>query len=108
MHGSVAVVQSTRILITHAEIDGVPVTVDYADVFVVVREGADGPSATDWEAQVHTRLRHEVTPARHDLTLTAPDDTVYRGTAITRYSDGRRHLFRGDAHLAGFTRDQSS
>lgn len=96
--------ESHRILITHAEIDGIPVDLEYADVFVVVRDGEDAPGPTDWEAQVRTSAHHRVAPARHDLTLTAPDQTVYRGGAITRFSDGRRHLFRGDAELSGFSR----
>jgi len=97
-------VETYRILLSHVDLDGVPVEFDYADVFVVVRDGADAPSSTDWEAQLRTEQFQRITPARHDLALTAPDGTCMRGAAIVRFSDGHRHLFRGDAALEGFER----
>lgn len=94
--------QSYRIVISRADIDGVPVEFDYADVFVVVRDGASEPGPNDWEAQVRTDQYHRLTMARHDLALTAPDGSCMRGAAIVRFSDGHRHLFRGDDDLDGF------
>lgn len=94
--------QSYRIVLSHADINGIPVDFDYADVFVVVREGADGPGPTDWEAQLRTDHYHRLVMARHDLALTAPDGSCMRGAAIVRFSDGHRHLFRGDDDLDGF------
>lgn len=94
--------QSYRILIAHADIDGVPVEFDYADVFVVVRDGAAGPGPNDWEAQLRTDRFQRITMARHELALTAPDGSCMRGAAVVRFSDGHRHLFRGDDHLDGF------
>ena len=99
-------VESYRILIAHVDIDGVPVEFDYGDVFVVLREGATVPGPTDWEAQLRTDQYHRLTMARHELALTAPDGTCMRGAAIVRFTDGHRHLFRGDAQLDGFERDE--
>lgn len=97
--------ESYRILIAHVDIDGVPVEFDYGDVFVVLREGATVPGPTDWEAQLRTDQYHRLAMARHELALTAPDGTCMRGAAIVRFSDGHRHLFRGDDDLDGFERD---
>lgn len=96
--------ESYRIIATHVDLDGLPVEIGYADVFVVVREGLDQPAPTDWEAQMHTDHFFPVTAARHDLAFSIPDGTVLRGAAIVRFSDGHRHLFRGDADLGGFER----
>ena len=96
--------ESYRIAVSRVDLDGMPVEMTYADVFVVVREGEDRPGPTDWEAQVHTDHHLSVRPARHDLAFTVPDGTTLRGAAIVRFSDGRRHLFRGDDELAGFER----
>jgi hypothetical protein len=97
-------VESYRILVVHADIDGIPVEFDYGDVFVVVREGLDEPAPTDWEAQLRTDQFHRLAMARHDLALTVADGTCLRGAAIVRFTDGHRHLFRGDATLEGFER----
>lgn len=94
--------QSYRIVISRADINGVPIEFDYADIFVVVREGATDPGPNDWEAQVRTDQFHRLALARHELALTAPDGSCMRGAAIVRFSDGHRHLFRGDDELSGF------
>lgn len=96
--------ESYRIIASRVDLDGLPVEAGYADVFVVVRDGADQPGPTDWEAQVHTDQYLSVAPARHDLAFSVPDGSVLRGAAIVRFSDGHRHLFRGDAELDGFER----
>lgn len=100
--------QSYRIVLSHADIDGIPVEFDYADVFVVVREGATEPGPTDWEAQLRTDQYHRLAMARHELALTAPDGSCMRGAAIVRFSDGHRHLFRGDDDLDGFVPEDPS
>ena len=97
-------VETYRILLSHVDIDGVPVEFDYGDVYVVVREGDAGPGPTDWEAQLRTEQYQPMLLARHELALTAPDGSCLRGAAIVRFSDGHRHLFRGDDDLAGFER----
>jgi hypothetical protein len=98
-------VETYRILLSHVDIDGVPVEFDYGDVFVVVREGDDAPGPTDWEAQLRTDHYHRLGMARHELALTAADGTCLRGAAIVRFTDGHRHLFRGDDDLDGFERE---
>ena len=74
----------------------------YADVFVVVREGEAGPGPNDWEVTLQTVDDHHLQPGEHDLRLEALDGSALTGRALLRFSDGTRHLFRGDGHLAGF------
>jgi hypothetical protein len=38
----------------------------------------------------------------HDLRLEVMDGSVLSGRALLRFSDGTRHLFRGDGRLTGF------
>ncbi|WP_436795074.1 hypothetical protein [Actinospongicola halichondriae] len=94
--------ESYRIIASHADLDGVPVDFSYADVFVVLRDGASDPAPTDWEAQIHTDRGVPVAQARHELAFEIADGTCLRGPAILRFSDGHRHLFRGDGELDGF------
>ena len=94
--------ESYRIIASHADVDGVPVDFAYADVFVVLRDGADAPAPTDWEAQIRTDRQVPISKTRHDLAFSIPDGTCIRGTAFVRFTDGRRHLFRGDSDLDGF------
>jgi hypothetical protein len=74
----------------------------YADVFVVVREGESGPGPNDWEVTLQTAGDHHLVPGEHDLRIEAMDGTVLTGRALLRFSDGTRHLFRGDGRLTGF------
>lgn len=97
--------ESYRIIAQHVDVDGIPVDAGYADVFVVVREGADGPGPTDWEAQIRTERQVPMTHARHDLSFAVVDGSQLRGPAFLRFTDGRRHLFRGDGPLDGFERE---
>jgi hypothetical protein len=76
--------------------------VAYADVFVVVREGERGPGPNDWEVTLRTCDPHRLEPGEHDLQLEAADGSHLSGRALLRYSDGSRHLFRGDGHLTGY------
>ena len=96
--------ESYRIIARSVDLDGLPVDCGYADVFVVVRDESDAPGPTDWEAQVHTDQYLRVAPARHELAFRIADGSELRGTAIVRFSDGHRHLFRGDDDLDGFER----
>ena len=97
--------ESYRIIASHADIDGAPIEFSYADVFVVLRGGAPFPAATDWEAQIHTEGTVSIAQSRHDLAFEIADGTCLRGPAIVRFSDGHRHLFRGDGDLDGFVRE---
>ncbi|HEX6419407.1 MAG TPA: hypothetical protein VFZ77_12980 [Acidimicrobiales bacterium] len=106
--------RSTRLLVGRlsAEVvggaeDGKRVCVDadaisYADLFVVVREGETAPGPNDWEVTLQTRREQHLRPGEHDLRIEARDGTVLSGRALLRYSDGTRHLFRGDGALTGF------
>jgi hypothetical protein len=96
--------ESYRIIASRVDLDGRPVEVGYADVFVVVRDGAQEPAPTDWEAQLRTDRHVEVSMARHHLSFAVPDGTRLRGAAIVRFTDGHRHLFRGVETLDGFSR----
>ena len=99
--------ESYRIIADHVDVDGMPVGSTYTDVFVVVREGEETPGPTDWEAQIRTPDRVPISRGRHDLAFRIPDGTVLRGRAFVRFSDGRRHLFRGDGDLDGFQRHEA-
>jgi hypothetical protein len=74
----------------------------YADVFVVVREGESRPGPNDWEVTLQTTGDHHLVPGEHDLRIEAMDGTVLTGRALLRFSDGTRHLFRGDGRLTGY------
>jgi len=94
-------VKSWRLLLSAVAIDEVPVSVDYADLFVVLREGDDGPGPNDWEATLRTPVRLHVRPGTYELRGDTPDDLTLSGHAVLRFSDGHQHHFRGDGPLAG-------
>lgn len=95
---------------TRLRLDGVSVgpdhiganDVSYADVFVVVRDDHALPAPSDWEVTLRTGSDHAIAPGQYELRLDAADGTVLRGAAVLRFTDGRRHLFRGDGDLDGF------
>ena len=95
--------RSWRVLLSEVSVDGVFVVVDYADIFVVVREGDAGPGSTDWEVTIRSSERMHLEPGRHDLHLQSVDGHVLEGAAVLRFSDWSQHHFRGDADLAGVT-----
>lgn len=93
--------RSWRLLASKLAINGVDVDIDYADVFVVLREGDDKPGPNDWEATIRTPERHHLAPDTYDLRVETLDDLVLEGHAVLRFSDGHQHLFRGDGPLRG-------
>jgi hypothetical protein len=96
-------VRSTRLLVDWVSVGGdVVEDVTYADVFVVVRDGETGPGPNDWEVTVQLSRGHPLPPGEHDLRLDAMDGSTLAGRALLRFSDGERHLFRGDGQLSGF------
>jgi hypothetical protein len=107
-------VRSTRLLVERvtagvvggaedgAETDFDPAEITYADVFVVVRDGETSPGPNDWEVTLQTRGPRPLRPGEHDLRLEAVDGSLLSGRALLRFSDGSRHLFRGDGTLTGF------
>ncbi|HUW04196.1 MAG TPA: hypothetical protein VMW08_17720 [Acidimicrobiales bacterium] len=94
--------QATRFLVQRLKVDGIVVETTYADLYVVVRDDADGPAPTDWEAQAHGIETRNISAGRHHLECSVPDGSVLSGEAVVRFSDGTRHLFRGDSDLLGF------
>lgn len=99
--GTVAPMRSWRLLASVLAINEIEVAVEYADVFVVLREGDDVPGPNDWEATVRTTERNRLRPGTYELRFDTPDDRRLSGHAILRFSDGSQHLFRGDGHLGG-------
>lgn len=91
-------------LVGRLRVDGDLVALGYADVFVVVREGATGPGPNDWEVTVRTPAAHRLEPGEHLLELDALDGSTLSGRALLRFSNGRQHLFRGDGDLVGYGR----
>jgi hypothetical protein len=95
-------VRSTRLLVERMTVGGEDLPVSYADVFVVVREGEERPGPNDWEVNLRTCCSRRLNPGEHDLDFEAADGSHLAGRALLRFSDGCRHLFRGDGHLAGY------
>jgi hypothetical protein len=93
--------RSWRLLATVLAINEVEVAIDYADVFVVLREGDDVPGPNDWEATVRTSEKNHLPPGTYELRFGTADDHRLSGHAMLRFSDGNQHLFRGDGHLGG-------
>ena len=93
--------QSWRVAVHGVAIDDDDVATDFAELFVVVREGTDRPGPNDWEATVRTPVRMHLRPGRYQLQATTFDDVAVSGLALLRFTDGHRHLFRGDGQLAG-------
>jgi hypothetical protein len=93
--------RSWRLLLSGLAINEIAVDVDYADLFVVLREGDDTPGPNDWEATVRTSQRQHFPPGTYELRGATPDERSLSGHAILRFSDGHQHHFRGDGHLGG-------
>ncbi|HET6951163.1 MAG TPA: hypothetical protein VFI47_12355 [Acidimicrobiales bacterium] len=94
--------RSTRLLIERMSVDDDDVGVGYADVFVVVRDGEEGPGPNDWEVTLQSASTHPLAPGEHDLRIESADGALLTGRALLRFSDGSRHLFRGDSRLVGY------
>jgi hypothetical protein len=93
--------RSWRLLASALAINEVDVDVAYADLFVVLREGDDRPGPNDWEATVRTTEDQRILPGTYELRVETPDGLVLSGHALLRFTDGHRHLFRGDGELGG-------
>ncbi|HLT17375.1 MAG TPA: hypothetical protein VK007_11795 [Acidimicrobiales bacterium] len=93
--------RSWRLLATSVTVDEVAFETSYADVFVVQREGDDRPGPNDWEVTLHSVDRQRLAPGTYALSLRTVEDHTLAGPAILRFSDGQRHLFRGDGTLSG-------
>jgi hypothetical protein len=95
-------VRTARLLLGRLVVNGQEVETRYADVFVVLRDGAVVPGPNDWEVTVRSSEALMLEPGIHELELEGLDGTVLTGSALLRLSDGDRVLFRGDGHLSGF------
>jgi hypothetical protein len=95
--------QATRFLVQRLKVDGIVVETTYADLYVVVRGDAEVPAPTDWEAQAHGIETRNISAGRHHLECSVADGSVLSGEAVVRFSDGTRHLFRGNGELIGYT-----
>ena len=67
----------------------------------MVREGDEVPGPTDWELNLVTVEQKRVAPGVHAVRLDTAAGDELTGRAIVRFSDGHRHLLRGDDHLHG-------
>jgi len=95
-------VRTARLLLGRLVVNGHEVETSYADVFVVLREGASVPGPNDWEVTVRSTEDLTLQPGLHALELEGLDGTLLSGPALLRLADGDRILFRGDGHLTGF------
>jgi hypothetical protein len=90
-------------LLDRLVVNGQELITSYADVFVVIRDGANAPGPNDWEVTARSDNGVSLAPGEHVLQLEGLDGTTLTGRALLRFSDGTRLLFRGDGHLAGFS-----
>lgn len=94
--------RTARLLLGRLVVNGQEVETSYADVFVVVRDGAAAPGPNDWEVTVRSTQDLTLEPGLHELELEGLDGTVLSGPALLRLADGDRILFRGDGQLTGY------
>ena len=76
--------RSTRLLVGRLTVGGDEIDVAYADVFVVVREGAEGPGDNDWEVFVTSRSPRRLEPGEHDLVMETREGSTLTGRALVR------------------------
>lgn len=93
--------RSCRVAIVGCAVDDVDLELRWAELFLVVREGESGPGPTDWEVSATTSSDAGLRPGSYVLRLDLADDHLVSGRAVVRFTDGQRHLFRGDGVLAG-------
>jgi hypothetical protein len=93
--------RSCRVAIEGCSVDDRRLDLGWSQLFLVVRDEQSGPGPNDWEANLTTPGGEHLAPGGHVLRLRLADEHVVSGRALLRFSDGRRHLFRGDGALAG-------
>jgi hypothetical protein len=95
-------VQARRFRVQRVWVDGVELETGYADVYAVGRDHEPGETAmVEWEAQARSSDLTVLAPGRYALRFETVEDRAFEGAAVLRYSDGVRHLFRGDSRLDG-------
>ena len=93
--------RSWQLRVGTASVDGLPVELEQGHLLVVLREGDDRPGPNDWEVTLVTDPPRRVAPGRHRLRLGTVDGHRLSGHGVVRFSDGARHLLRGDSSLDG-------
>ena len=93
--------RSWQLRVGNASVDGQTVDLAQGHLLVVLREGDDAPGPNDWEVTLVTDPPRPVRPGRHRLRLGTIDGHDLVGHGVVRYSDGARHLLRGDGELLG-------
>jgi len=93
--------RSWRHRVGTATVDGREVALAQGHLLVVLREGDEQPSATDWEVTLVTDPPRRLPPGPHQLALGTVAGAEVHGRAVVRFSDGSQHLLRGDGTLAG-------
>jgi hypothetical protein len=93
--------RSIRVLLESATVGAVDVPLQQGHLHVVLREGDERPGPTDWEVLLVTEETTDVRPGAHVVALVTADEQRLRGRALVRFSDGHRHLLRGDDDLGG-------
>ena len=93
--------RSVRVELDGATIGAVALTLQQGHLHVVVREGDEVPGPSDWELLVVTDEVADVRPGAHVVGIRTIDGHRLRGRALVRFSDGHRHLLRGDGELGG-------
>lgn len=93
--------RSIRVVLEAATVGGVELPLQQGHLHVVLRDGDDVPGPTDWEVLLVTEDTADVRPGAHLVALVTADEHRLRGRALVRFSDGHRHLLRGDDDLGG-------
>jgi len=93
--------RSVRVPLGAVGLAGTEPTLQQGHLLVVVRDGATNPGPSDWEVLVVTDGYWRVAPGEHELWLRTATGQEATGRALVRFSDGHRHLLRGDGDLAG-------
>jgi hypothetical protein len=94
-------VRSIRVLLEAATVGGLELPLQQGHLHVVLRDGDELPGPTDWEVLLVTEETADVRPGAHLVALVTIDERRLRGRALVRFSDGHRHLLRGDDDLGG-------
>ena len=93
--------RSIRVLLESATVGSVPLELEQGHLHVVLREGDEAPGPSDWELLLVTEATTDVRPGAHRVRLLTLDGHDLQGRALVRFSDGHRHLLRGDGDLGG-------
>jgi hypothetical protein len=94
-------VKSVKVHLASATVGADELELQQGHLLVVIRDGEVGPGPSDWEALLVTDGPRHVRPGTHQVGLSTVDGLRVRGRALVRFSDGHRHLLRGDGDLAG-------